>query len=182
MTEESGNVYHAVDCLTKRLFLRKHYIKKIINDVRLNDIVNLHNNDGISDLNEIDSMLNDIETGKEILMENGFPNIKIVFSKLGEYVLFDGHHTTLAYLDSGRKFLSEVPHLLVKNTKTGCISDKEINVFFGNHAPKLKNENWRNYVINWQAPFDKQLCIRVQNNMEELFNSIRRMSIFTEII
>lgn len=52
------------------------------------------------------------------------------------------------------------------------LNDKEIFVFFGVHSKKLNDSNWRKYVINWQAPIERQLCKREQQNMNELLVSI----------
>ncbi|KKL87575.1 hypothetical protein LCGC14_1933360 [marine sediment metagenome] len=71
----------------------------------------------------------------------------------------------------GRTYLHEVPHLIVEN-ENGHVNDNEILVFFGIHSKILNDSDWRSYVINWQAPEERQLCKREQKNMGELFNSI----------
>ena len=53
----------------------------------------------------------------------------------------------LAYIIAGKKYLHEIPHLIVEDSKKGYVFDKEICVFFGEHASKLKNNNWRKYLI-----------------------------------
>jgi hypothetical protein len=45
-------------------------------------------------------------------------------------------------------------------------------VFFGSHANKIRNREWRSYVINWQAPINEQLCPRIQKNMGELYDAL----------
>lgn len=71
---------------------------------------------------------------------------------------------------AGRKYLHKVPHFVVENSR-GYVNDKEILIFFGLHSSKFNDSNWRNYVINWQAPREKQLCKRKQSNRGELIDS-----------
>jgi hypothetical protein len=80
----------------------------------------------------------------------------------------------LAYMSLDRKYLNEIPHLIVEN-EHGYVLDKDIFVFFGSDASELTESTWRDYVINWQAPKEKQLCKRIQNNMGELFDSLRSL-------
>ena len=78
----------------------------------------------------------------------------------------------LAYMHAGKKYLHEVAYLVVENEDTGFVSADEISVFFGPHADKIKNMDWSDYVINWQAPIHKQLCPRIQKNMGELYDAV----------
>ena len=73
---------------------------------------------------------------------------------------------------SGRKYLHELPHLIVVNEE-GFVTNKEVLIFFGQHSSKLRGSDWRNYVINWQMPIKKQLCKRVEKNIGELFDLIK---------
>ncbi len=116
-------------------------------------------------------MVKQIKSGKDILSPNGLPNIKLGKTEKSEWVLFDGHHSMLAYLIGGKKYLNEVPHLIVED-ENGFVTNREILVFFGMHSKKLKDSDWRNHVINWQAPKETQLCKRVQKNIGELLDSI----------
>jgi len=144
-------------------------IKKVKKPVLLREVINLHNINGIKNLNQIKTMVKQIKNGKDILSPRGLPNIKLVKTKQSEWILFDGHHSLLSYMIAGRKYLHEVPHFVVENS-SGYVNDKEILIFFGLHSSKLHDSNWRNYVINWQAPREKQLCKREQNNMGELID------------
>lgn len=170
--QDRDNEYTVYDSV-KQLIKEYHAGKKpcqhdMAPRIPLMQIINLHNTDGIQDLSRITAMLADIQAGKVPLMENGIPNVKLVISGEGEYVLFDGHHTLLAYMIAGRILLSQVPHIIVTNTGSGFVTDEEIHVFFGEHAPKLRHRDWREYVLNWQAPKENQLCLRIQKNMGEL--------------
>ena len=127
----------------------------------LREVINLHNNNGIKDLDQIKLMVKEIKSGKDIISKNGFPNIKLVKTQNSEWVLFDGHHSLLSYMITGRTYLHEVPHIIVQN-ENGYVDDNEIHVFFGKHSGKLSESNWRQHVINWQASEEKQLCIRIK--------------------
>ncbi|MFH1323888.1 MAG: hypothetical protein ABIH64_01435 [Nanoarchaeota archaeon] len=165
------SIYETVAFFEQKIFPKiKTSKKRVSNKIKLRDIVNLHNDDGIRKISQIESMLNQINSGKDVLMPSNLPNIKLVKTKKSEFVLFDGHHSLLAYMISGMKYLHEVPHLIVEN-KHGHVSAKEISVFFfGRHSEKLKD--WRKYAINWQAPKEKQLCKRIQDNLGEVLDSL----------
>lgn len=168
-------IYDTVDLFEQ--YILKSKIKKSIKDVEnkipLKDIINLHNSDGIKIIKQIKSMIKQIEKGKDVLSKQKYPNIKLVKIKNNEFVLFDGHHSMLAYMFAGKEYLDEVPHLIIKE-KGGYASDKEIHVFFGKHSTKLKNKDWREYVINWELPEEKQLCKRKQSNMGELLKAMKK--------
>ena len=72
---------------------------------------------------------------------------------------------------SGRKFLYEIPYLIVENLD-GFVLDEEIKVFYGEHADTIKKSDWFAFVINWQLCGNDQLQRRVQNNMDELYNEL----------
>ena len=165
-------IYETVDFFEKNIFqTTKTTNKKITGQVQLREIINLHNNMGIKNTPQIIAMVQQIKSGKDILSPSGLPNIKLVKTEQNELVLFDGHHSLLAYMLTGRKYLNETPHLIVEN-ENGYVNDREIIVFFGKHSEKLKDLDWRRYVINWQAPEEKQLCKRIQKNMGELLDSL----------
>ena len=169
--KKSNTIYDSVRLIENKFSSRiKETIKEVNIPVLLKEIINLHNINGIKSIDQIRTMVNQIKSGKEILSRQGLPNIKLVKTKYSEWILFDGHHSLLSYIIAGRTYLHEIPHLIVEN-KNGYVSDKEILIFYGIHAKLLTNVNWRKYVINWQAPQERQLCERVQNNMGEIFNS-----------
>ena len=138
----------------------------------LQNVLNIHNDSGIKDLFQIRSMVTKIRSGEDIFTPEGLPNIKLVRINKNQWLLFDGHHSMLAYMHAGKKYLHEVAHLTVENEDTEYVSSDEISVFFGSHANKIRNREWRSYVINWQAPRNKQLCPRIQKNMGELYDAL----------
>jgi len=161
------NIYQAVELIEQEKIERIKFDKKSKEDEKenknlLGSIINLHNKEGINNLEIIESMITCIKQGKDIFENKIWPNIKLVQVKEG-VILFDGHHSLLSYMVIGKKYLWEIPHILVSN----C-TDSEIKIVFG----KL-NGDWKKEVVNWQAPLGKQLCIRKEKNMGELFNSLR---------
>jgi len=168
LRNENSTIYNTMAQFEKEIGLK---LNEIINEVKkpvlLREVINLHNINGIKSMNQIRTMVKQIKNGKDILSPWGLPNIKLVKTKHSKWILFDGHHSLLSYMIAGRKYLHEVPHFVVEN-RSGYINDKEILIFFGLHSSKFHDSNWRNYVINWQAPREKQLCKREQNNMGEL--------------
>ncbi len=175
LTRLNMTIYDIVDHFEQNIFLKiKMTEEQIKTKVQLRDIINLHNNTGIKDISQIRSMITKIKSKKDILHQSKLPNIKLVKTKDNDCVLFDGHHSMLAYMSLDRKYLHEIPHLIVENEQ-GYVLDKDILVFFGPYASELTESTWRDYVINWQATKKKQLCIRIQKNMGELFDSLQIM-------
>lgn len=167
------SVYDIVDWFRDEIFSKsgvKGFDEEIRDRVLLRDIVNLHNRDGIRDMSQIRSMIREITSGGDIFSGGGLPNIKLV--ETGEWILFDGHHSMLAYMLAGKKYLDEVPHLIVEDAGRIRVPDEEILVFFGEHKTELNSRNWREHVINWQAAKGNQLQKRVQNDMGELLDSL----------
>lgn len=146
---------------------------EIRNPLELERVVNLHDEDEIMARDYLEEMLEKIRAGKEIIMDDGLPNVKVTETSKGETVLFDGHHTTLAYMLAGRKYLTEIPHLKVLNPVRSGFSDREIHVFFGKHSQKLTDKNWRDYVISWNKPEEEQLKPRLRSDMGELLQAVR---------
>ena len=170
--KKSDTIYDTVDQFEKELDSKiKETIKEIKKPVLLRDIINLHNINGIKSINQIRTMVKKIKSGKDILSPSELPNIKLVKTQKSEWILFDGHHSLLSYMIAGRTHLHEIPYLVIED-ENGYVNDKEIFVFFGMHSIQLNDSNWRKYVINWQAPKERQLCKREQNNMGELLDSI----------
>ncbi len=171
LRNENSTIYNTIAQFEKEIGVK---LNETINEVKkpglLRDVINLHNINGIKSMNQIRTMVKQIKNGKDILSPCGLPSIKLVKTKHSEWILFDGHQSLLSYMITGRKYLHEVPHFVVEN-RSGYINDKEILIFFGLHSSKFHDSNWRNYVINWQAPREKQLCKREQNNMGELLDS-----------
>lgn len=168
-------VYDSVSFLINHIFpipKEDFFLKKIKKKVELTTILNLHNDDGIRDLEQVSTMAESIKSGEHI-QSIGIPNIKIVLTKDNDLILFDGHHSMLAYMLIGKRYLHEILHMLIYDENSGYIEDRDILVFYGDHSNKIENDNWREYVINWQAAKEKQLSIRIQKNMGELFHSIR---------
>ncbi|MFW6190539.1 MAG: hypothetical protein ACOC49_02715 [Candidatus Bipolaricaulota bacterium] len=138
------------------------------NPMALENVINLHDGDEIGVRVDIGEMVKRVESGREVLMTDGFPNVKVTKTKREELVLFDGHHTLLAYMMTGRSYLCQVPHLLVTDVGGAGFDDREILAFFGDHAEKLKGEDWREFTISWTKPEDEQLKSREYCDMGEL--------------
>ena len=177
LKNKNNTIYDTVNQFEKEVGSKiKKTIKQVKEPVLLREIVNLHNINGIKNKNQIRTMVKEIKSGNDILSPSGLPNIKLVKTAQSEWILFDGHHSLLSYMIAGRTYLHEIPHIVVED-ENGHVDNKEILVFFGIHSKKLNDSNWRNYVINWQAPNERQLCIREQNNMGELLDSIARANL-----
>lgn len=172
LKNKSNTIYDTVDQFEKELGSKiKETIEEVKELVLLREIINLHNIDGIKSMNQIRTMVKEIKSGNDILSPSGLPNIKLVKTEQSEWILFDGHHSLLSYVIAGRTYLHEVPHLIIED-ENGHVNSKEILVFFGIHSKKVNDSNWRKYVINWQAPKERQLCKREQNNMGELLDLV----------
>jgi len=175
ITNSCSTIYDTVDSLKNKKFLitkGKNIQYHAAEHFPLCNVLNIHNDSGIKDLFQIRSMVTKIQSGEDIFTSEGLPNIKLVRVNKNHWLLFDGHHSMLAYMHAGKKYLHEVAHLTVENEDTDSVSSNEISVFFGSHANKIRNREWRSYVINWQAPINEQLCPRIQKNMGELYDAL----------
>ena len=168
-------IYRAVDIFERQFKTNpgiKRSKKKITDKRRLRSIINLHNKEGTRNLSQISSMIVQLASGKDILSRSGLPNIKLVRTREDELLLFDGHHSLLAYIANKKKYLHEIPHIIIENNGKGHASEIEILDFFGRHSSRIYPKCWKEYTINWQAGDQDQLTRRVQRNMGELFDSI----------
>jgi hypothetical protein len=165
-------IYDAVDYFESVLFKDSFASPcRVAQRVPLRVITSLHNTEGIRELRQIGGMLRQVLAGGDVLRASGLPNVSVVMTSESETVLFDGHHTVMAYMAAGCNYLDEVPHLVVHNG-SGCVEDREILVFFGTHSKQLTPSDWRDYVIDWQASADCQLRRRIQVSAGELFDSL----------
>ena len=71
-----------------------------------------------------------------------------------------------------RKYLHQVPYIIIKNKKSSFTS-KDISVFFGRHHKKLESSDWRKYSINWNVSGKNQVTSRKRKNMGELYKAIK---------
>ena len=175
ITNSCSTIYDTVDSLKNKKFLitkGKNIQYHATEHFSLCNVLNIHNDSGIKDLFQIRSMVTKIKSREGIFSSEGLPNIKLVRVNKNQWLLFDGHHSMLAYMHAGKKYLHEVAHLTVENEDMGSVSSNEISVFFGSHANKIRNREWRSYVINWQASINEQLCPRIQKNMGELYDAL----------
>lgn len=169
-------IYDALGFFEDEIFLKSKFkcVKtKVKNSTLLGDIINLHDEGGLK-MNKILKMSKSLRNGEQLLFSSGLPNIKLVMTEEREWVLFDGHHTLISYILSNKKYLSEVPHLIIES-KSGFFKDESIHVFYGKHSKKLRDKNWRDYVVNWNVPYNKQLSFRKRKNINELLKVVKSM-------
>lgn len=140
--------------------------------VLIGDIVPIHNPTGIRDIGQIDDMAGKIADSDHITEIDGLPNIKLVVAPNGRLLLFDGHHTLLAYYRQGRKTLAEVSYLVIASEDDNSVTPGEIATFFPPENRQKVAKNWQKFIVNWQAPSGKQLEERKVNTIEELANTL----------
>ena len=168
------SIYDAVDYFEHTLYRHlPRRTRRITDRIPLKTILNLHNADGLQWPHQIDRMLRQIRAGGNVLQSSGLPNVKLVTTRKGERVLFDGHHSILAYLAAGRRYLDEIPHLIVHDG-SGRVTDRAILVFFGQHARRLTPATWRETTLNWQALPSEQLNRRIETTIGGLSKAFTR--------
>ena len=115
LKNKNDTIYDSVEQYKKEIGSKiKETIKEVKKPILLREIINLHNVNGIKNVNQIKTMVKKIKSGKQILSPNGLPNIKLVKTVQSEWILFDGHHSLLAYMITGKHFYMKSPILLSK--------------------------------------------------------------------
>jgi len=175
--EKEEDVYATVEKFREEVFpgiTEERFREETLNEgAPLKSIINLHNADEIRRREtSVGEMRDKIRSGDHVLMPDGLPNVKIVKTEKDELVCFDGHHSLLAYMTAGKKYLHEVPHLIVTLQSGEGLEDEEILAFFGDHKEELCDLDWRDYTISWTNPPEYQLERRKQENMGELFAAL----------
>ncbi len=162
--KENKTAYDIVSFLNNNLKKIK-FDKTDKKEIKFKNIINLHDEEGIS-IGKVKELAGYIKSGN-IILEKKIPNIKMVKIN-NKLILFDGHHSLLAYMLTHKKF-DKIPHLVVD----GELKSRDILVFFGKHKEKIE-QPWENYVVNWFAPEEKQLCKRKRKNILELFQVVSK--------
>ncbi len=174
---ECEDVYRVVEKFKREVFpglAGKDLIRmNAEEEVSLEELINLHNAGAIKKRSNVGEMLAKIESGREVVMPGGLPNVKVVKIKGGEFVLFDGHHSTLAYMFAGRKYLDQVPHLRLTYSEGRGVKEEECHVFYGEHRKKFPGKDWRSYTLNWSSSSENQLEKREQENMAQLLEALK---------
>ena len=109
-------------------------------------------------------MIEDIKTGRHIF-SRGNPDIKLIKTRDNQRLVFDDHHSMLAYMAAGMTHLEEVPHRIIFDKAKGYVEDKDIVVFYGEYAADIENYNWKEKMISWQTAKERQIFKRAQKNM-----------------
>ncbi|PLX27889.1 hypothetical protein C0583_01470 [Candidatus Parcubacteria bacterium] len=172
-TKYTADIYSAVGWFEDNIFssLMSELDKdKVQKRVRLSTIMNIHDKSGLKDRSKISRMRKSIEDGRHTLARSGMPNIKILKLSSKELFLFDGHHSLLAYMSAGKRYLHQIPYLIIEEKDEQKILDNNFQRFFGEHLKWKRREKWQNYTINWNARGKKKLEERRQRNMGELFD------------
>jgi len=168
----ASTLYQAVDKLRSAVHSLDLDQALQLPHIELRQLKNLHNQEGIKDIAQIAMMVHALRARQHILEPSGLPNIKILLDDAGDWLLFDGHHTVLAYLLAGYREVNEVPCLILYvDSVSGRVPSDAIRVVFGQHAKDVTN--WRDFAINWQAPVENQLTSKKQQTMGELVDVIR---------
>lgn len=137
-------------------------------NIDLTTTINLHNIEGVSNVQTMRELIGKIRNGKSIYnLDNGAPNVHLAHVG-NQWVVINGHHTIMAYLLCGVSKIAQMPYAIIENNTTGDISETEILAVFNEHATKVSSNQWQEVALDWSAPSEKQLTIRVQKNMGEL--------------
>lgn len=151
---EEENIYDAVLNLTPK------YLEGNCVNIDFKKVINLHDENYFSN-KKITSMKKAISKGEHIF-EGQLPNIKILRSKQGD-ILFDGHHTLLAYLLEG-KLYKEIPYILIE------VEGKEKQPFL-EHQNSI--DDWKEVVIDWNLPPNEQIVKRIRRNIGEVLENLQ---------
>lgn len=142
----------------------------------IDQILPIHNVEGLRDVSQIATMTAAITADQHLLDSGDLPNVKLIVAPDGRLLLFDGHHSLLAYYQQGRRYLAEVPHILILSADDKPVTATELLPFFpAASASKILN-NWADYVVNWQRPETEQLEKRNITHFGELAQALAAAS------
>jgi len=140
------------------------------------EIMPIHNLTGIRDYSQIVRMSEKITGGEHIKETEYLPNIKIALCPDDKLLLFDGHHTMLAYYLSGYKDLGKIPHIIVSENKDKPLQIDKIAYFFQpenpKNAKKILGDNWFDFTVNWQSSNGLHIEKRRVQSIEQLANEL----------
>jgi hypothetical protein len=142
--------------------------QKRFSDYLIGEILPIHNLSGIRDQRQINQMKDQISQGKHINQKDGIPNIKLIVAPDDSLLLFDGTHSLLAYFQSGRAKIREVPFLLISSEDFEPVTEEELAYFFPEDYRDKVRKNWKSFVVNWQATAENQLEEREVFSIKEL--------------
>ena len=173
LNSKTTSVYETVETYEKLIFprIQTQVIKVSKKRIPIRSLINIHDENGIKDIGQIKNFVPVIKSGGNIVKSDGLPNIKLARLRGNDFLVFDGHHSILAYMATGKIFIDEIPYIVVSGSR-GYLKNVEILVFWGHHAARIPVKNWRNFVINWQDS-QNQITIRTRRNMGELFDVIK---------
>lgn len=143
------------------------------NAIALGEMIPLHNLSGIRDTDQVLTMIDKISVGKHILESDGLPNVKIAKAKSNRHVIFDGHHSLLAYYSLGKNSLKDIPHIVVTGAGSSELPDEQITFFFPEKNRSDLLTTWPNYVVNWQNK-NNLVENRQVKNFAELFTEFSK--------
>ncbi len=139
----------------------------------LEEIIPIHNPDGIKEINQISKMVNQILHQRKAIFEpDGAPNLKLVVVPGNRLILFDGHHSILAYILSGKKTLADTAHLIISANDGGPITPEEISYFFPENTRGEIIKDWDKYVVNWQAKGSNKIAQRSVESVGDLAKQV----------
>jgi hypothetical protein len=115
----------------------------------LSTLIPLHNATGLQSLERINVMIASLKRGEVVQEPDGLPNVKCVVVDGRKLLLFDGHHTVLAYMATGHTQLHEIPHIVIGVGETmSPVLSEETHAFYGDHAPTLSGASNLNNAQN----------------------------------
>ncbi|HUD20527.1 MAG TPA: hypothetical protein VMQ44_00450 [Candidatus Saccharimonadales bacterium] len=163
--------YATIDEILDRQESLELKIEQILEPLPIEEILCIHNASGMRDLAQMQSMITKIKNGGLVMNSNGLPNIKVVLAPGKKWLMFDGHHTALAYLLAGKRYLHETPYISMSNAGIP-FGAQEISYFFPEDFRARVKEDWFKYTVNWQSPKDKAE-LRVQKTLGDLLSIIK---------
>ena len=170
--QDSPSPYETIDFLLENIeSLDDLKIEQVNDPEPIGEVLTIHNATGMRDIAQMQTMIEKVKRGDHVFNSNSLPNVKIVLAPDKRYLMFDGHHTALAYLLAGKKFLHEMPHIVISN-QNQPLSAEEISYFFPEDKRELVQEDWLKYTVNWQNP-DEKIELRQIQTIGDLLKAIR---------
>ena len=171
---EQDSPYKLIESLRRNWKRELEPAKSYFGNCEIGEVLPIHNSSGIRDQEQISQMQENLKVGQDILERDQLPNIKLVVAPNQKLLLFDGHHSLLSYFYHGKRFMREIPYIIISSENYREVSSEEISYFFPENSREEIMKDWKRFTVNWQANVGEQLEVRKVYSIADLASELSK--------